>query len=189
MNIEIVYPKLNAQFLSMQKFRKAAELVFVISALTCVIVNICVGGKPWSAIVIGGLWLTWAVLFARSLVDNHIVGRATKIFFFIGMYLFIVDWTVGNGWSFFVVPIVLFGLLILLSLIFFLGFAHQKRNLMPFFWLVLVSLGAMTCAILGFSEMNWPTIVLGSIAFAIFATCIIGYRKPLAFEIKKRFHI
>ena len=59
MEIKNVYPPLKRKLNRRRKLRTACGWCFLAAAAACVIVNICVGGKAWSAVALWALWMIW----------------------------------------------------------------------------------------------------------------------------------
>ena len=94
----------------------------------------------------------------------------------------------SSGWAAFVIPIVCYGMLIAIGIIFSSMSPSSGRNMMPMLWVIAGAIVAAICAIFGFSLRNWPIIVLGSIAAALLIATIVILRSQLFAELKKHFH-
>lgn len=163
--------------------------IFLAAGYICPIINICNGGKPWSIVVDWSLWLIWCTVFTRPLVENNLMSRTVHFLFNSAILLVLIDVCISSGWAGFVVPLVCFSLLVLLGVLFFVGLAKQHQNLMPMLWIITGSLVSLIVAATGWLKMNWPTIVLGSTAFALLLAALIILRKEFFAELKKRFHV
>ncbi len=188
MDIIINYPAPKHRTIQMPQTRQLLYKAFETSFQICAIINFCVSGTPWCLYVGGAEILFWVIFIRRPLVENTLVQKVFDATVGICCFLILVDIFSGKGWSKLVVPIICFSLLIVLSLIFFIGFKKQRRNLMPLYWLAFGSLIAIICAIIGIVVMNWAIIVLGSVSMAFLIFSVSVYRKPILMELRKKFH-
>lgn len=188
MDIKIIYPPLKKQKFAVEKIRGVCLWIFLITAYCCTIINICVGGKAWSIIVLWSLWFAWNTFMTRPLVENNLISRITNLLSNSCILLVLIDVFLSSGWEEFVIPIICFGILMILGIIFFLNVSMHRQNMMPMIWIISGSLVAFISAILGWSTMNWPVVVLGSTAFAMFIAFVVVLRLQFFLEFKKRFH-
>lgn len=188
MDVKITYPIIKRRKVTRAGLRPVVFAVFVLAFLACSIINLCVGGIPWCLFVLGGEWMVWFGLVDQPLVEATLVNRLTAILLSAAAYLFLIDAFVGNGWASFVVPMVCVALLLVQGTLFVVGCRTRRQDLMPIVWMLLGSLLAILAALLGFLPMNWPTIVLGSLAFALIVTGLIVLHGPILRELQKKFH-
>ena len=188
MEIKNVYPPLKRKLNRRRKLRTACGWCFLAAAAACVIVNICVGGKAWSAVALWALWMIWSTLLTPVLVENNLISQSARLLINTCILLILIDLTISSGWAAFVIPIVCYGMLIAIGIIFFLNVSKQRQNKMPMLWVIAGAIVAAICAIFGFSLRNWPIIVLGSIAAALLIATIVILRSQLFAELKKHFH-
>ncbi|NLW65429.1 MAG: hypothetical protein GXY26_04280 [Clostridiales bacterium] len=189
MDIEIVYPKPELRTQAREEIKKIMLWCFLTAAYICPIVNICIGGKLWSIVVIWSMWVVWCTLLNPPLVENNLMSRTAHFLLNCAILLVLIDVCLSSGWAGFVVPIVCFALLVVLGILFFIDISQQRQNIMPMLWIIGGSLVALVIAIAGLLKMNWPTIALGSTAFALLVITIITLRRQFFAELKKRFHI
>jgi hypothetical protein len=186
MEIEIVYPP-RKRF----AYPRAVTLikwVFVSAAYVCSIVNLAVGGKPWSVVVLWALWSVWSLAVSRDLVEYNRVSQTVKLLVHTCVLLVLIDLCLSSGWAGFVVPIVSFATLFMVGVLFFSDLSRQKQNLMPMIWLIGASLIAMIVSLAGWPGMNWPMLLLGITAFTMLAVSVIVLKRDLLRELRKRFH-
>lgn len=192
MDINKSYPKISKRLFVVQKIRRLLAYIFLISSLICVFLNLVSGGQAWSIIVICAEWLFWTNILSRPLIENNVHGRISQLVWSACILLVLIDLFFSTesflGWAPFVILIIYFSLMILLSIIFFSSFSKQKRNLMPLFWLIAGSLIINIFSFSGLIAIKWPTIALGSMSIVFLAVGIVWLRKPLIYELKKRFH-
>ena len=78
MKLNNIYPVPNRQSNFYHKFRFIMRIIFTVASLACIIVNIAVGGKAWSIIVVWSIISLWRLLFSLRIVEftifkkNHI---------------------------------------------------------------------------------------------------------------------
>jgi len=188
MDIEIVYPE--RKKISHHTAERAARWIFAAAAYICALVNILVGGKPWSVVVLWGLWFVWSLVIGRDLVEYNRISQTAKLLFNTCVLLVLIDLCLASGWAAFVVPIVSFGTLAAIGVMFFTNLSRQKQNLMPMFWLIGASLVAMAVSLSGWGlpATNWPMLALGLTAFTMLTVSVIVLKSDLVRELKKRFH-
>lgn len=189
MEVILTYPKIRHKLVTEQRIRLIFFWLFLIADVACGIVNLCVGGKAWSLVVAWSLHLIWASVITRPLVENHWMGRTTHFVVYACVLLVLIDVLLAPGWAGFVVPIIGFGLLVALGVLFFSNLPRRRQNVLVMFWVSLAGLAAFLCAAFGWISLNWPMIVLGSLAPALMIASIAVLRKQLLVELKKRFHI
>lgn len=131
MEIKNVYPPLKRKLNRRRKLRTACGWCFLAAAAACVIVNICVGGKAWSAVALWALWMIWSTLLTPVLVENNLISQSARLLINTCILLILIDLTISSGWAAFVIPIVCYGMLIAIGIIFFLNVSKQRQNMMP----------------------------------------------------------
>lgn len=187
--VTITYPKLRKKIINEHRIKSIFFWSFLLIGLACGIVNLCVGGKAWSVVVIWSLRLIWSCTITRPLVENHWMGRTTHFIVSICALLVLIDVLLAPGWAGFVVPIIGFGLLIALAAIFFSNLPRRRQNVLVMFWVSLAGIAAFLCAVFGWISLNWPMIVLGSVAPSMLIASIAVLRRQFFIELGKRFHI
>jgi hypothetical protein len=188
MEIKNVYPKIKTHnVFTIPNIKHTAFIIFVIASIICAVVNICVGGKAWSVVVIASMFVAWSCF--RPLVENLVINRITKIILKVIVLLILINAFLISGWAFFVVPIVCFSLLILLNIIYYAGYKWQKKNIMSLYFVIAGSIIAIICALCKAFTLNWPTIVLGSLGAGLLIINIACLRKTVFREFIKRFHL
>ncbi len=189
MKIENDYPKIKTKINKLLLVRKIILLLFLISIITVVIVNLAVGGKLWMLYVIGGEVIFYFAFLNYPLVDNSLVKRITVTLFLVCAYLYLIDFINDTEWSYFVIGILAFSIVIIQLLIFFLGINYQKKKLIPLFITSIVSTIYFILSLFKVVTINWPIIVLGSISLAALLILFIFYYKSVTIEVRKYFSI
>lgn len=187
MKVEITYPELDKVNILFLKSRRIVKWLFLTAGAACVIVNISVKGKAWSAVVVWSLLTVWDMIFSPDSVEFNFISQIVKAVFHVCVLLALIDVCLAPGWSMFVIPIILFAALIMTTLVLLIDYKSQLRNTMPMMWLVVFSLILTVFSIIGITELNWPVIVLGSIARSVMILFVF-FHNDFIRELKKRFH-
>ena len=189
MEIEMVYPPKKRYRNVWEGFRRVFKWIFLTAAYICPLVNLCVGGEPWSLVVLWSEWLVWSQFFSPSLVEYNLISQISKGLTNTCVLLLLIATIYSLGWAEFVIPIVCFGTLATIGVLFLTDISKHKQNMMPMVWIIFASLVGIAGAFIGWPRMNWPMIVLGATAFALLTVCAVILRRDMLSELKKRFHI
>ena len=187
MDIKITYP--TPKMKDYRYIINILRLCFLAASYICPIVNLFTGGKPWSLVVLWGLWFIWFLFISRDLVEYNRISQTAKSLVYTCILLILIDRYLAPGWASFVIPIVSFGALIVMGILFFTNIPKQKQNMMPMVWLIAASFAVTIIALLGWLNLNWPMVTLGSTAFVLLVVSAVILKKELLREIKKRFHV
>ncbi len=188
MQVHVTYPELTPHSFWRRNSRELMRGIFVFLAYACGLINIVIGGIPWAVGAIGGLMVLWVAFFYRPLVEHTAIKKMTDVGAAVCLYLFLLDWVFGGGWSSFVVPIVLFAGLIIAGTFFLAYFKKQKRNFLPLFELTLGGFVAIFCGLVGWSRLDWPLIVVGSVSLALVVLTAALHWKEIRVEFGKKMH-
>ena len=88
MKVEINYPKLKKEVNKFLIFRKIMLIIFLISIITCTIVNLSLGGKKWMLYVLGGEIIFYFAILNKPLIDNTLIKRITIVVMIVCAYLY-----------------------------------------------------------------------------------------------------
>ncbi|MBR5341258.1 MAG: hypothetical protein IK151_04960 [Erysipelotrichaceae bacterium] len=189
MNPKIIYPIPDRQSTLYRNLRSVTRIVFILAAFVCLLVNILVKGKPWSLIVIWSLFCAWRLFFSLRLVEFSIFAHTVKITLYIVVLLYLIDRFLAPGWGETVIPIVLFGDLLIMLVVFLMTYDRKERHVVS-----ITMLGLINLAMIPYSLHSWP--ITNWIAFAflcassvLFIVLLIINRKQLIHELKVRFNI
>ncbi len=189
MKVKITYPAIAKRKLQRKKLLNILRWPFLGAAVTCPIVNLAIGGKAWSVIVLMGLYMVWRLVFAVDLVEYNRISQFTKLVLSSCVMLALIDYFLASGWAILVIPIVCFGGLVVAGTLFFTDFRRQKQNMMPMLTLIFL---AMVGSSLGLSLWHgrgrWAMIVMGGLALALLIACIASTGRDFLRELKRRFH-
>ena len=188
MQVHVTYPELISHNFWRRNRRELMRGLFVFLAYACGVVNLAVGGKPWALAAIGGLAVVWIIVFYKPLVENTAIKKITDAGAAVCLYLFLLDGIYGGNWSGFVAPIVLFADLVIAGTYYLAYFKKEKRNFLPLFELSLGGLVAIFCGLVGWSRVDWPLIVVGSVSLALVLLTIALHWKEIRVEFSKKMH-
>ncbi len=189
MNIEIIYPEVKKRRMFMIWLRRVLSWVFLLAVIACPIVNIAVGGKAWSAVVVWAIFAVWNLFVSPDVIEYGLMRQGVKIIIFAVVLQILIDQLLIPGWAGFVIPLFGTAALVYTAIIFVSDIHTQKQNMMPMIWLIFLALLFFGMALIGWPELNWPMIVLGSTACLLTLVGVIVFHKELLLEIRKRFHI
>lgn len=182
-----IEPKPNARLIA----RALTEALLLLACAATGIVNLCIGGNPWSLYVLGGALVFWVLFLYHPLVEFSLLHRVSAVMPTVCAYVFLVDLlTESPGFSGLVVPIILFSVFFMSASLFFLRFKRQKHNVFPIFVSALLILALIILAACGVYTLtfNWPMIVLCALDGAFLILSIVFFSAPLRREFKKKFH-
>lgn len=189
MKVEITYPPVEKRKQRKKKLIKAAGWVMVLAALVCPVVNMAVGGKAWSLIVLMGLYMLWTLVLSPDLVEYNRISQFIKFLLSSCIMLIIIELVIVPGWALFVVPIVGFCGLIVCAALFFSDMVKQKQNMLPMLNLIFFAgLGSAAGLLWGGEAVSWPLAVMGILSIALLIACIAVLGRDFLREFKKRFH-
>lgn len=87
MQIEQCYGKARRKVFPEFYGRKVWSWILFGAFLICLVVNLAVGGKPWSGIVGISIMLFFAVCIDRPLLENTFLNRLQRVFIWVGILL------------------------------------------------------------------------------------------------------
>ena len=164
--------------------------ILIIAFLTCMIVNICVGKKPWCLYVLFSEYVFYTLFLDFKPIDAGFIRRWMSVMTASCVLLLTIEWLTEGTWATrVVVPIVSFGALLVAAVVYFLGRNKQRHNLIPFSKLIIWSaLMSVLCAV-RVGALLWPVIVLMSVSGAVVLFSVICFRRQLILELKKKFNL
>lgn len=189
MQIENTYPRLTHKKRQLTKLKNFGNVFLLAAARIVIFINLITGWYPRCIIVCAWIWLFWAAIYDKPLDEDNIIKRISSFWINSCLLLVILDWLSPKSFAFFVVPIVIFGMAIILSIIFFADYKHQKTNITTFYRILFLSLWIPIIMLFFWVKMNWPMIVTISVSGGIMLIWIILFFKPLMLELKKKFHV
>lgn len=189
MKVKITYPHLSKGKLRLVEWSYMIRWPFLFVAYLCPIINLVVGGKAWSVVVLWALLILWTLIFSPSLVEYNRISQFTKTVAYSAILLILIDVLLAPGWALEIVTIVFFAGLVVTGILFFTDLEKQKQNMMPMLWMIFISLlGVIASYVFWLKESGWEVIVMGSVAVALLFSSIFVLRIGFIDELKKRFH-
>ena len=186
MKVEINYPKLKKEVNKFLIFRKIMLIIFLISIITCTIINLSLGGKKWMFYVLGGEIIFYFAILNKPLIDNTLIKRITIVVMIVCAYLYMIDIIEETSFSYFVINIILFSIIIFQLIIFLSEFKLQRKKFIPLFF---TAIGAIIFCITKVVELNWPIIVLGGVGVLSLIILLVFYHKRVIKDLTKYFSI
>ena len=98
MKVEITYPELDKVNIFFLKSRRIVKWLFLTAGAACVIVNISVKGKAWSAVAVWSLLTVWDMVFSPDNVEFNFISQIVKAVFHVCVLLALIDICLAPGW-------------------------------------------------------------------------------------------
>ncbi len=204
MNINLTYPRLSKKRATREKLIRILRLPFIILAIACPIVNLAIGGLPWSVIALFGLYMVWNLAVAIDLIEYNRTSQFMKLITYAIIMLILIDTllTPNTPWGAMVIPIVTFSALVVAAVLFYTDFERQRHNLMPLLTIDLICIVASAIMLILITQATkydqipdyfgeiplWPYIVMCSVSSALLLSLVFSLKGGLVAEIKRRLH-
>lgn len=189
MDIKIIYPPVSKRTKRLAILAAVLRVLALIACVVCPVVNLCIGGKAWSIVVIMGVYMLWTLVLSPDLVEYNRISQFIKLVLCACVLMGLIDFFLAPGWALDVICIVAFGALVVCAVLFFSDLERQKQNMMPMLTLILLCLiGCATGVGLWREQARWSILVMGGIALALLIACIGILGKDFIRELKRRFH-
>lgn len=189
MKIKITYPKVSKSKLERKKLIAITKWPIIIAIVTCPIVNIAVGGKAWSLVVLWSIYMLWTLVISPDLVEYNRISQFVKLITLTSILLTIIDLCLAPGWAIEVVSILNFSALFVVGVLFFTDLERQKQNMMPLLFIIFYSIVTSVVGLsLYHTEDNWALAVMGGVAFLLLVLMMFVLKGTFINEFKKRFH-
>lgn len=190
MNVNITYPPIKRGSFLRRRLLRILRWPFILAAIACVVVNVCIGGVVWSPIAIVGLFAVWKMVLSPDLVDYNRTSQFIKTVVYILILLAMIELLIVPGWAAFVIPIVGFTGVAIGGVLFFTDMETQKHNMLPLVLFLVFAIIGSTIGLTLWHEKNfWPFIVLDSVSVLLLLALIIVLGGDFLRELKRRFHI
>ena len=99
MNIEYNYPSVGKPALFMAYFRKILRYVLIVAAITCPIVNLAVGGKPWCLVAVWVILGVWDIVAKPDVIEYSLIRQTAKVTIYVCVLLVLIDQLLAPGWA------------------------------------------------------------------------------------------
>ena len=186
MKVNFTYPKIGKKVELKNRIYKTIKNIFLFTAFICPILNIFIGGKAWSLIVLWSIWTFYDQFISLDMIEYNAISQVVKLIFNSSVLLIIIDRFLVGGWAIEAVPIVCFSGIVLVGFLLFFDFNRQKHNTLP---MILLCLLCIISSIIGLSlwreETRWALAVMGSFALVLLAAYISKFGISFISEFKK----
>ncbi len=190
MKPKITYPPVEKRKLQRRQFLRIIRWPVLFAIVASPIVNLAIGGKAWSLVVILSIYMAWSLIISPDLVEYNRISQSIKTISFSCTLLALIDIFLSPGWAIFAVPLVCVGGLIVSGTLFFTNLERQKQNLWPLLLLIVVAIiGTIVGLIIWRENTGWPFIAMGSAAVTLLVACIATLRGDFIRQLKRRFHV
>ena len=189
MNIENNYPKVQRKVNKFLLFRKVVVVFFIVAFIVSLIVNLSVGGRLWCMYIFFGELLFYFAFVNKPLIDNVLIKRISILLLIIIGYLYTIDKINDTSWSYIVIDILCFSILILQLIFFFINYDYYKNKIIIMVFTSLFSCILCLLGIIKVIPINWALIVTGSIGLLNLLILMTFYFKNTVLELKKYFSL
>lgn len=187
-DMKISYPYVSKRRLFMFRFRQVLTLVLILAAVICPIVNYLTKGPMWSLVAIWGMIIVWRTFLAPDVLEFSALSFAFRLSAYILILITLIGILLSPGWLGFVLPIIGFSSLIISAILYIINVSKHKTDAMPLIVEILAALIAFFAVYFATGILNWPMIVLGSMASIFLLVGIVAFHRSLWNELKKRLH-
>lgn len=190
MKLKITYPPVEARKLRRGKILRALRWLVLFAAMLCPALNLAVGGKAWSLIVLMSLYMVWTLALSPALVEYNRISQMIRLIACSCVLLAMIDVFLSPGWAVEAVPIVCSCGLAVSGVLFFTDLERQKQNMLPMLLLIFFALaGSVIGLCLWHGENRWALAVMGIVAVFLLAACAAALGGDFLRELRRRFHI
>lgn len=190
MKIKITYPKVSPKIIKHQRLINFMKWPLLIAVIICPIINLIIGGKAWSLVVLMSIYMAWDLVISRDLVEYNRISQFVKLITLTSLLLITIDVFLAPGWALEAVPILIFSGLIVTSVLFLTDIERQKQNIFPFLFLILLSIFSSIVGLSFYHEKDsWPLTVMGIVALFLLITLSITLKENIINELKKGFSV
>lgn len=189
MIIENDYPKIKKKLSKFLLFRKIILIIFAIVFCVSLIVNLICGGRLWFLYVLFGELIFYFAFLNKPLIDNILIKRASILLGITIAYLYTIDRINNTHWSYIVIDILAFSLLLFQLFLFFTNYEYHKNKIIIMLFTSFFSCIFCIMAIIRIVPLNWAVIVTGSVGLFNLLILFTIFFKTTIVEIKKYFNI
>ncbi|MEG1560174.1 MAG: DUF6320 domain-containing protein [Clostridia bacterium] len=185
-----LYPKIKVPKIRPHIIRKIVAAVFMFYFFLALGLNIYLGGKPWCLYVLFSQWVLYKSYVTWDLVENNFISRWFSVVFPVCALLLTVQMieTSVRWASTIVVPLLYLISLLILCIVFICKFESQKSALLPIIKITSGSFLALLVGVFIIGNISFFNLIFIFSSTLIVTAGIIWFRKPLAAELKKKFH-
>ena len=190
MNIKYTYPKPKRKKQVRKALKTVTFYVFIFAAFITLMLNLIIGGSPWSLVVVYSMYFVWTSFIDTDLVEYNIVSQSIKfisnscVLLILLSIIYSVTPLIEN-----VVPYIVIGSIIIMTILYFSDMQRQKRNLFPIILFIFVTLIPAFVYTINPSYNDWEMPVMGILSLSFLILCLMSLRGEFISELTKRFHI
>ncbi|MBP3359637.1 MAG: hypothetical protein J6N52_02185 [Clostridia bacterium] len=190
MEIKITYPHIERRGLKRRQFLGAIEWLILFAAFVCPIINIAVGGKAWSIIVLMSLYMIHTLILSPDLVEYNRISQFIKFIICLCILLVLIDVFLHPGWVAFATSVICCCGLIVSGTLFFTDFRRQKKNMFPMLLFVAFSIIRAIVGICLFAgEVRASFILMEVLSLILLLMFAVTLGNDFIRELHCRFHI
>lgn len=189
MKIKMTYPHVNLRRALGRKLVSILKGMSLFAGYICVVLNVAVGGKAWSLVVVMALYMFWTLVLSPDLVEYNRISQFMKLITCTCILLLLIDIFLSPGWAVEVVPIVCSVGLAVSAVLFFTDVERQKQNMLPMLLLIFIAIISSAFGLfLWHEESRWALAVMGAFGVALLAACAVVLKGDFLRELKRRFY-
>lgn len=190
MEIKITYPHIEKHGLIYKFILDILRWLCLTTAVVCPVINLILGGRAWSIIVLMVLYMVHTLILSPDLVEYNRISQFIKFIICLCFLLMAIDIFLYSGWAFFTVSVICCCGLIVSGTLFFTDFNRQKRNMFPMLLFVVFSIiRAIFGIVLSSGEMQASFILMEVLSIVLLVLFIATLGKDFFDELHCRFHI
>lgn len=186
METKIIYPVIKSQSQFFKNLRMTMKIIFIVVGIISLLINLLIGGKMWSLIVIWSLLSLWRLIFSLKLIEFSIYSHIVRSIFYIVILLFVIEYTFSIGIFKLIIPIVIFFALLTMVILFYITYDKKDRNTASIMGLGVLVLLLMPDYVLSYLEGRWLIFILISLTILLFIVMIIINLDDVKHEVKAR---
>ena len=189
MIIENDYPKIKKKISKFLLIRKIILIIFLVAFIVSLTINLICGGRLWSIYILFGELIFYYAFLNKPLIDNVLIRRISILLGIIIAYLYTIDRINNTDWSYIVIDILAFSLLLFQLILFFANYEYYKNKVIVMLYTSVFSCVFCLLAIVKVIPINWAVITTGSIGLFTLLILFTIYYKTTTLEIRKYFNI
>lgn len=139
MDIKIIYPHIENRAIKRKKLINVLEVPILLAAVICPIINIVLGGKAWSIIVLTALYIVHTLVLSPDLVEYNRISQFIKFIICLCVLLVLIDLFVYPYPAILATSVICCCGLIVSAALFITDLKRQKKNIFPMLLFLLFS--------------------------------------------------
>lgn len=190
MEIKITYPHIEKHGLVYKFILDILRWLFLAAAVVCPVINIILGGRAWSVIVLTVLYMVHTLILSPDLVEYNRISQFIKFIICLCILLVLIDVFLYPGWAVFATSVICCCGLIVSGTLFFTDFKRQKKNMFPMLLFVVFSIIRAIVGICLFAgEVRASFILMEVLSLILLLMFAVTLGNDFIRELHCRFHI